>query len=193
MRIIVSKKAKDKDFTDKKKFKLYWKKVHPSDYVDLMTGATKVPAALKLAKQNKEQVICKGKLRQTSDGYVYVNVPNDLVDGLYKLINDSDPRIQRPPYGQKKYNNIGAHISAIKGDEVEENELEIKEIGEEIEYTTGELYTVNPEGWDDMQRVWFVNVESTELEKIRDRYGLSKKIDGHEFHITVGVLKADGK
>lgn len=188
MKIIVSKKGKKKNYKDKKRFKSYWRKIYPSKYVDLMTGATLVRMPAKIASKPTEFTF-KGKIKQTPDGFVYVDVDDKIIDGYYNLIKSVE-KVQRPPYFSKKYNNVGAHISLFKSDEVEENELEIKEVGDEIEYTIKDMYTVNPEGWDDMERVWFLNVESKELEKIRDRYGLSKKIDGHDFHITVGVRKA---
>ena len=186
MKIIVSKEGKKKNY--KKRFKTYWRKIYPSKYVDLMTGACLVRMPNKIASKPKEYALT-GKLKQTKDGFVYVDVPDKIIDGFFDIIKNTE-KVQRPPYFSKKFNNIGAHISVFDSEEVKENELEIKEVGEDIEFSVGDLYSVNPEGWEEMERVWFVGVESKELEKIRDRYGLSKKMKGHDFHITVGVRKA---
>lgn len=188
MRILFSNKSKKENYKDKKRFKSYWRKIYPSKYVDLMTGATLVNPPQKLASKPKEYIL-KGKLKQTKDGFVYVDVPNSIIDGFYDMIKHIE-KVQRPPYFNKKFNNIGAHISVFKSDEIEENELDIKEIGADVEYSLKDFYTVNPDKWDEMERVWFIGVESKDLERIRDRYGLSKKIEGHDFHITVGVRKA---
>jgi len=41
-----------------------------------------------------------------------------------------------------------------------------------------------------MSRVWFLEVECKELEKLRKSYGLTNKLNGHEFHITVAIRKS---
>ena len=67
---------------------------------------------------------------------------------------------------------------------------EIKEVGKEFKFKLGELKTTDPEGWDAMDAVYFVDVVSEELKKLRKKYDLPEKLNGHEFHITVAVEKA---
>lgn len=133
-----------------------------------------------------ETVPLFGVLKQASDGYVYVDVSNNFIHGIFPLIKEKD--IEKPPYFESKYQRVGAHISVMKSEEVEEIE-EIEEIGEEFTFKLGGLKSVEPEGWDDVERVWFIQVESPELEQLRKKYGFSKKLNGHEFHITVAVKK----
>ena len=135
--------------------------------------------------QKLEDVELKGKLKQTKNGFTYLDINDDIVDGLFSLIDEDG--IKKPPYNQKKYNSIGTHISIIKDSEVEENDLEIKEVGKEYNFTLGEFKSTDPEGWDGVEEVYFIQVHSPELEELRKKYGLSKKIDGHEFHITIAI------
>ena len=138
----------------------------------------------KLAEKLKD-VTLKGKLKQANNGFVYLSINDKLMEGLFQLI-DKD-KIQKPPYNQKKYNNVGTHISVMYEDET--NDLNIREIGKEFNFKLGELKSVNPKTWKDMKTVYFIQVYSEELEKLRQKYGLSKKLNGQEFHITVAVEK----
>ena len=136
----------------------------------------------------KRMVDLKGVLKKTPDNFVYINIPNNIVNGLVLLLDSEE--VEKPPYDLKSFNRVGAHISIIGIDEYEDHDLgEIKEIGQEFNFRFKGLRKVDPEGWDEMSQVYFIEVESPELEKLRKRYGLSKLIDGHQFHITVGVEK----
>lgn len=133
-----------------------------------------------------KNVDLKGKLKQTDDGFVYLDLPDTVVNGLFAIIDEDG--IEKPPYHLKKYNAIGAHISVMKNDELKE--LEIKEIGKEYNFNLGEFKSTKPEGWDEVDEVYFVQVSAPELEELRKKYKLPKKIDGHEFHITIAIEKA---
>ena len=91
--------------------------------------------------------------------------------------------VKKPPRG-----GTGAHVSVALSEEVED--IDIKEVGKNFSFTLGKLVSLKPEGWDEMKKVWFFEVKSPELEKLRKKYNLPAKIHGHEFHITVGVEKA---
>lgn len=86
-----------------------------------------------------------------------------------------------------------AHISVFTDDELEQlgGPNKIKELGEQFKYTLGPLQKVTPEGQsDELEKVWFVQVKSPELEELRKSYGLSALPHStHEFHITVAVRK----
>lgn len=130
-----------------------------------------------------EEVPLIGTLEQADNGYTYLNVSNKIIDGLFELIEKDG--LSKPPYNQKKYNEVGAHISVFNEDEVED--LEIKEIGKEFNFTLGEFKSTKPEGWEEVKEVYFVQVDSPELEDLRKKYKLPKKLNGHEFHITIAV------
>lgn len=62
-----------------------------------------------------------------------------------------------------------------------------KELGTEFLFEVEGLYSVTPEGWPEMEEVWFLNVYSPELEDFRRRYFLPPLPGGHSFHIVVAI------
>lgn len=127
-----------------------------------------------------------GTLKKTKDGFVYLDVPDDLIHGFFKAIGKD---AKKPPYFTKKFNNVGAHISVMGSSESED--LKISEIGKDFEYEILDAVHLNPQKWPEMSRVWIIQVKSSQLEKLREKYGLPKKNKGHEFHITIGVKSAN--
>lgn len=181
MLVIESKGAKGKSF-DKKKLKSYWRRVYPKKYTDVLVGR-KLVHINKEASERLKSVTLKGTLRQRDNGFLYLDISNNVIHGMYSLIDEED--IDKPPYFGD--GEVGAHVSVAYEEEVED--LEIKEIGKEYNFKLGKFYSTNPEGWDKMERVWFVEVVAPELEKLRKKYGLSKLLNGHKFHITVAVRR----
>ena len=102
------------------------------------------------------------------------------VKSILSLLDDNGAK--KPPKG-----GTGAHISAFLSEEVED--IDVKEIGQEFSFTLGKMVSLKPEGWNEMKKVWFLEVKSPELEKLRKKYDCPAKIHGHEFHITIGVEK----
>tara|TARA_Y100000310_G_scaffold333763_1_gene411982 strand:+ start:12647 stop:13117 length:471 start_codon:yes stop_codon:yes gene_type:complete len=141
-----------------------------------------------LASNIKKDVSLKGVLRQADDGFCFLEISNNVIHGLFTLIDEDD--IEKPPYFGKSKN--GAHISVISFDEAEKlGDTKIEEIGQEFNFELGEFKSVNPEGWDDMKRVWFVEVDVPEIKELRRKYKLPSTYNGkgHKFHITIAVRK----
>ncbi len=124
---------------------------------------------------------------KNNDGFYYLDIPQPFVTGLYNMMVDE---VDETPYKQKGYGQIGAHISVIHEDEFED-EVEIKEVGQSFDFTILGVKQTNPDGWDDMSQVYFVEVECPQICKMRKSYGLSKTYQGkgHNFHITFAVDK----
>lgn len=126
----------------------------------------------------------KAPLKKTRDNFVYLDIPNSIVRPFISMI---DEKITKAPDFDK---DIGAHISVIMSDEYDRKQIgEITELGQEFEFNLKDLVMTNPEGWDEMQKVWFVRVDSQELEKLRETYDLPSLNKGRDFHITIGVQK----
>ena len=186
MLVIESKGAKGKSF-DKKRLKRYWKRVYPKEYTDVLVGKKLTDLLSKEAQQMKS-VPLKGIIRKTDDGFIYVDISNNVINGLFSLIDEEG--IEKPPYSDEEYDNIGAHISVMKEDELKEDE-EFSDFGKEITFKLDKFFSVEPKTWDEVERVWCIKVVSPDLEKLRKKYGLAKKFHGHDFHITVAVKKAE--
>jgi len=185
MKIIISKKAKKKN-KSKEFEENYWKTIYPDDYVDVLVNE-EVLNEIKIASR-KKQVSLVGTLKKTQDNFVYLDISNNILNGLYSMLSDDDA--EKPPYDLKSFNNVGAHVSVIGVSEYKDNDLEeIKELGEEFEFKTGKIYSVNPDGWDEMSSVWFMDIDSPALEKLRQKYGLPKLMEDHIFHISFAVKR----
>ncbi len=197
MKYVVSKNVPSKWLKKRKKdlskLQLYWSNLEPYDYASKMTQdyrsrlASFEKGLFRFAKSAKD-VVLTGCLKQTKDGFVYVDIPNSVFKGFLPLLDGAE----KPPKDDK-HEDIGAHITVIKKKEIKENDILFKDKDKEVKYTIKGLEEVeDPDGWDEMQKVWFVTVDSPDLEKIRKSYGLPSKIKNHNFHITVGVKKKKG-
>ena len=131
-----------------------------------------------------EEVWLTSKLCE-QDGFLYLEVPDDIVDGFFKLIPGRG--ISKPEEASSDKEYVGAHISVMYADETKKIKKKIREIGEEFDYTLDKMFVTEPETWDAVKEVYFISVKSPQLEALRKRYGLSKKLNGHDFHITVAV------
>jgi len=186
MKTIYSKKRKKKK--DKYKLVQYWSVLYPKEYVDVMTSKTVDERLTKLASDRLKETPMKGELKQDDEGFVYIDINNDFIDGMYPLIDEDGA--EKPPYFDK--DGVGAHVSVISPDELDEdNELKIEELGDDINFKIKEVYSTNPAGWDEMSKVWFVSIDAPDLKKIRKKYDLPEtyKDKGHDFHITIGVQR----
>jgi len=138
----------------------------------------------------------KGKLYLSKSGWILLSVPNSLVRGAFDALNE--PGITLPDHEH----GFNAHITVMRPEEIEElgGADKVTERGQEFPYTLGPVKTVNPAGWAEMSKVWYIEVKSPELKKLRKTYGLTAlpNENKHEFHITIatrkkGVLGANGQ
>jgi hypothetical protein len=67
----------------------------------------------------------------------------------------------------------------------------ITERGHDFGYTRGPVRTVSPHDWPEISKVWFIEVNSPDLEKLRKSYGLSPLPNSNEFkyHISFATRK----
>lgn len=134
-----------------------------------------------------EQVIQfeqKGILKQIENGYLYVDVSNDYIAASLPLIEAPGKLVPPSHYTSKK--GIGAHISVMYENELIDHEIwEIHELGQEYTFTIMELRTVKLNKDGQMKKLWLLAVAAPELEALRESYGLTPKLKGHDFHITL--------
>jgi len=129
-----------------------------------------------------------GELIASSSGWVLLSVPNALVRGAFAALDESG--VELPP----QHNGIlNAHISVMRPEEVEQigGIDKITERGKHFHYTLGPVMEVTPDGWNEMSRVWFIKIKSTELQDLRKSYGLSPRPNNNEFdfHCTFAVRR----
>lgn len=127
----------------------------------------------------------KGILKQKDNGYLYLEVSRDFIAEVLPLI-EAAGKIT-PPHHFTSKKGIGAHVSVMYENEQILNDIwEIKELGEEFCFTVVDLRTVKLNKNNKAKKLWLLAVVSPELEKLRENYGLSPLLKGHDFHITLG-------
>jgi len=139
-----------------------------------------------LLKYASKSLSLKGTLKQNGNGFVYVDVSNHYISSLFPLIKEK--QIQKPPFFQKE-DPIGAHIGVILAKEAKEKNLFefFEEKGKEISFEITGFYSVQPQTWNGVDKVWFLTVASKELELIREKYRLPTKMGSHDFTIVLAI------
>jgi len=129
-----------------------------------------------------------GKLYISNSGWGLLSVPNALVHGAFDALEE--PGVELPRQDSGTFN---AHISVFRKDEIDKigGSGKIRERGHTFRYTLGPVKCVKPYGWDEMSKVWMIEVHSPELQNLRKSYGLSAlpKDNRFKFHITIGVRR----
>ncbi len=135
----------------------------------LVGEATPVASlATKTAGGDLQEVQLSSTLRER-DGFVYLEVPDEIIDGFFKLLPGRG--LDKPEAAtDKEY--VGAHISVMYSEEYERvtKKKKLREIGEDFSYTLDKMYSTEPEGWDAVKEVFFISVKSPELEALRKKY-----------------------
>lgn len=129
-----------------------------------------------------------GRLYLSKSGYLLLSVPNALVLGAFDALDEHGAELPPNPFG----GNFDAHITVMRPEEVDKiGGDKISERGHNFHYTLGPVKEVNPEGWAEMSKCWFIEVKSPELQNLRKSYGLSPtpKDGEHPFHITIAVRR----
>jgi len=119
----------------------------------------------------------RGQLVVKSDGFVYLKVDDAYIHALYPLLDLKKEGFKKPPYFRSP-EAPGAHISVFN---VNEN-IEPNEVGQNFHFDLKQIMIVKP---SKNTSYAVLQVESPELEKLREKYGLGPKLHGHEYHISL--------
>ena len=119
-----------------------------------------------------------GVLKQKENGFIYLDVSNDFITKVVPLI-DHEGIIRPRPTASR---SIGAHISVFhESEEVIPDELEMT-----FNFYIKEVRSFIMHSRDGLKKLWVIAVESEELQKLREKYGLKPLLKGYDFHITIG-------
>lgn len=118
-----------------------------------------------------------GVLVQNADGYAYIKVDDAYIHDLFPKLH-ADPGYQKPPYFRRK-DAPGAHISVVYANE----RVKLREVGKRYSFSLNDLVVVQGKN---KNSYIILQVDAPELEELRKSYGLKPKLQGHEFHITIG-------
>ena len=140
-----------------------------------------------LAKQEeaihiaKKDLPSEGILQQGLDGYVYVKVANEYVHRLFPLIKE--PGFVKPG-SITRNTKIGAHISVFYKKEAQKAG-QIKELGKVYSFKPVSIRRIRT----GKKEYIILDISAPELESLRESYGLSPLLQGHDFHITLAEKK----
>lgn len=120
---------------------------------------------------------------KNANGFVYLDIDNKYIHELIQFIEKSG--FQKPPYFED-IDVLGAHITVIYPNEMKQyNIQQIDETGLTIFFQPVECKLVTPPNGKEMGEVYFLVVDSPQLDQIREKYGLPNRED--KFLITIGV------
>ncbi|MBY0528993.1 MAG: hypothetical protein K2P51_02255 [Rhabdochlamydiaceae bacterium] len=161
----------------------------------LLTASTPTvidtPQVMQYAEQRLPHT---GILEKTKEGLVYLKVSDDYINALLPLLKNN--AVKAPPYfGQ---GGIGAHVTLILPEEVDwSTHPQFPSWGTQIPFNISHFVSVVPEGQppfpytQKVNKLYLITLEAPALESLRLTAGLSPKILGRDFHITIGVEYAE--
>lgn len=142
-----------------------------------------VPELIQYAKQF---LSCKGKLKQTKKGMVYIDIDNEFIHTLTLFLRGEN--LIKPPYFNAFSSPQGAHAIVMTENEVKYREVfSVLELGQEFTFQIEGVYTVNPDSWGHVKKAWILQIRSPQLEALREKYRLPAKVKGHDFQITLAL------
>lgn len=151
----------------------------------LMTLLSSLTAKEDYMLENQPSVVAeachlsdRGVLTQKPNGFIYLNVSNQFITALTPLL-EIPGELKSPPTAAR---SVGAHISVF---EESENIMPL-ELNQTFSFSVKEVRSLVIHTRDGLKKLWIIAVDSPELEALRQSYGCSPKLKGHDFHITLG-------
>lgn len=126
----------------------------------------------------------QGILKQTKEGFLYVELPRGYVFDILPMIDQSN--VCPPPYFDK--DKVGAHITVAMPDEIAGLKFPaVPSLGQKISFTIVNFAQVQLENSILGKEIYMFTIKSPQIEEIRTKLGLTPKIKGYDFHITIAV------
>ncbi|WP_213158334.1 hypothetical protein [Parachlamydia sp. AcF125] len=123
----------------------------------------------------------EGRLAAKSDGFVYLKVDDAYIRTLFPKLGLKEKGFRMPPYFRRS-DSPGAHISVFYADE----HVYPEEIGQIFHFKLKKIIILQSSRNTSYA---VLQVESPELEKLREKYGASSKLLGQDFHISLARKK----
>lgn len=154
-------------------FSLFWFEI-PQKQTPSIIPLSLQQEALKYAQENLPK---EGRLIVKPDGFTYLKVDDNYIYKLFPMLGLKEDGFREPPYFRTR-SSPGAHISVF----YKEEHIKPEEAGQYFQFKLKDIVIVRPSKYISFA---ILKVESPELEKLREKYGKSPKLLGHEFHITL--------
>jgi hypothetical protein len=131
--------------------------------------------------------VMQGQLRLAKTGWLVLHVPNAVSRGVFATLGEPGVELLT----QDGIHN--AHIGVMNPEEVRSiGETKITERGRDFGYTLGPIRSTTSTQNPLWSRLWYIEVRSPDLGKLRRSYGLPGRVPGaDEFHISVAVRRTN--
>jgi len=121
----------------------------------------------------------KGILKQKKNKEVYLEIDESLI----KFINSSLKNLKL-----NKFNDF--NITIISKDEYERFDVfKILELDETFDFKIKDIYSINVNKNGKIEKIWYLEIESKELEEFRYKHHLFPKRNGYNLYIKLGFGK----
>jgi len=132
----------------------------------------------------------KGRLLMNQHGYFYLKLKDSFFEGFQRNIKTFGG--EKPPFLERT-STLGYHLGVIMPREYTAKRLwgKIKEVGKEFYLVIQGCYQIHLHDHPEYEKLWVLKAECPPLEDLRSRYGLSPKLNGHDFMLVLGVKKRD--
>lgn len=132
----------------------------------------------------EEKLPHEGILKQTKEGFLYIELPKEYIFGTLPLI--VNPKVCPPPYFDTE--KVGAHITVATAEEMASLKFpKIPYLGTTIPFSIINFSQVQLENSILGSEMYMLTIESPKINEIRTALELPPKIKGYDFHITIGV------
>ncbi len=125
----------------------------------------------------REHLPLTGQLMVQPGGFGYLKVDDNYIRTLFPKLGLQKEGFRPPPYFRTK-ESPGAHISVF----YENEHVKPEEKGQFFHFQLKKIAIIHT---SKATSYAILEVESPELEKLREKYGLSPKLQGHDFHISL--------
>jgi len=125
----------------------------------------------------REHLPLEGRLAMTPQGFGYLKVDEGYIHELFPMLGIKEKGFKEPPF-YRRSNSPGAHISVFYVNE----HVSPRETGQTFHFDLKQITVVKTKNANFV----VLQVQSPELERLREKYGLSPKLFGHDFHISIG-------
>jgi|GEM_PF-6277071 len=121
-----------------------------------------------------------GTLKQNDQGLIYLDLSIAYCALLSQFQDEGIVSLPQSPL-----------LPVITPEEAEWRNLDgkVKEIGQIFPFEITGLFKVEPIDWKEMEAVFFLSIQSTALEELREKYRLPRTINASSFQIAFGGKK----
>ncbi|MBN2478806.1 MAG: hypothetical protein JXA94_01120 [Parachlamydiales bacterium] len=122
-----------------------------------------------------------GTLKQKKDNTVYLEFESSMVNQIYPMTNEEIIKNKRDKL----------IIDVINKKEHEIHEVfPIQELGDKFKFNIKGFYSTKPETEENVEKLWFLEIESKQLEEFRSKYHLFSKKNGYNFVLVIAIKKS---